>query len=210
MNREDKIARARTYAAGLAVAHPSISAVILGGSLARGDDLPISDIDLLYFVPDRRPGAAHCQTRGRRRLYRHREPARPSCWPIPMHCATPTGCGYLADARVLYDRDGAASSLPARGYRRRAPPASIAPSSFRRSARSSSATWLSCGAARTLLPSAEVCRASIYALWTLIDLAWSGSASPRVALAGWIACVLAFLTLAHKTCGARVRRSRRL
>lgn len=48
--KTEKIAHARRYADQLARAHPEIAGIVLGGLVARGNDLSISDIDLWCFV----------------------------------------------------------------------------------------------------------------------------------------------------------------
>ena len=50
MERDRKISYAKRYAAELVAEYPEIAGIIFGGSLVRGNDLPISDIDLWCFV----------------------------------------------------------------------------------------------------------------------------------------------------------------
>ena len=52
MNREQKISYARLYVSELVARHAGIAGIILGGSVARGNDLPISDHNLWCFVDD--------------------------------------------------------------------------------------------------------------------------------------------------------------
>ena len=52
MDREEKLRLAHQYSADLFDRHPEIAGIALGGSIARGNDLPISDIDLWCFVDD--------------------------------------------------------------------------------------------------------------------------------------------------------------
>ena len=55
MQRGEKIDHARRYCCELVAAHAAISGLALGGSVATGNDLPISDLDLWCFVDQAAP-----------------------------------------------------------------------------------------------------------------------------------------------------------
>lgn len=167
MNRKDKIEYARNYCRDLVSRYPEITAIALGGSLARGNELPISDVDLWCFV---------------------NESAEPL--PIEKHFAEgvyvdiekqPSEllvrediredayvCGYLHDALILFDRDGqlAECQSKARMYLASLEFRSRQLAPMRASVERNYREFLASLATRDV---SETCRSSIFAAWDLSD-----------------------------------------
>lgn len=167
MERKEKIDYAMRYSHELAAEHSVIAGIILGGSLARGDDLPISDIDLWCFVDE-------------------------SAYPLPIekHSAggvfidieqhssemlisteigeDPYVCGYFRDAVILFDRDGQTEECQKRVR------AYLVSPSLRRAHLSSirasvERNFKAFSASIEAQDASEVCRSSIFAIWSLCD-----------------------------------------
>ncbi|MFO7696048.1 MAG: nucleotidyltransferase domain-containing protein [Anaerolineae bacterium] len=105
MDREVTLVWALDYAQRLAGEHPGILAVILGGSLARSDQLPSSDLDLLYFSEAPLPLRPHNDAG----LFVDIDHQPAAYLADPQALRQPFFCGYLADALVLVDPSGVAA-----------------------------------------------------------------------------------------------------
>ena len=167
MNREGKLGYARRYAAELVEQHSAIAGIVLGGSVARGNDLPISDIDLWCFVDESdHPLPIHKHSAGD--LYIDIEQRLASELTQPGTTNDSYFCGYMHDALVLWDRDGKVARCQARSRQALASPRerekkldSIleAVERNRNALAASSVTH----------DAREACRTSIFAAWSLCD-----------------------------------------
>ena len=167
MNRHQKIAFAAHYAADLVANHAGISGVVLGGSVARGNDLPISDVDLWCFVDDA-TYPLPIQKHWSRDLYIDIE-QRPASELTQVDVANDSYfCGYMHDALVLYDRCGDIENC-----RRRARRCFFSPQHQARHLASiregvdRNRGNLEASAETQDAP--EACRAGIFATWSLCD-----------------------------------------
>ncbi len=172
MSRKAKIERAVQYVRQLVARYAGVTGVILGGSVARGNDLPISDIDLWCFM-ERSAGSAPVEKHWAEGLYMDIE-QHPSAALQDEKCLSdPYFCGYFQDALILYDRDGALARcqerarafLSSEAFRSESLPPLRAViernyGEFRANVASDT------GLARD---PCQVCRASIFAAWTLCD-----------------------------------------
>lgn len=167
MNREQKIAFAQSYATVLVEKHKEISAIVLSGSVARGNDLPISDIDLWCFVDDDHellPIRKHSDAD----LYIDIEQR---CTSEMIHVDIADDSyflGYVHDAVVLFDRDGEVGRCQTRAREYLASPlhherqlATVLESVHR--------NIENLAASADSKDAREACRASIFAAWSLAD-----------------------------------------
>ncbi|KKN08719.1 hypothetical protein LCGC14_1053860 [marine sediment metagenome] len=167
MNREQKIAYATRYAAELVARHAGIAGIVLGGSVARGNDLPISDVDLWCFVDDaHRPLPVEKHSEGD--LYIDVD-QRAASELVRLDVADdPYFCGYVHDALILFDRDGDVGKCRNRARQYLAAPlhrekqlASIRESVER--------NHKNLAASAQAHDAREACRTSIFAAWSLCD-----------------------------------------
>ena len=148
-------------------AHPAICGLILGGSVARGNDLPISDIDLWCFV-DQTGEALSLVKHYTQGVYVDIEKQPVAILRDGTFLQDPYMCGYLGDAMILFDRDGEVRACQQRAREHMASPAvrqeqlrSLRASiernygEFRRSVQADDA--------------GETCRAAIFCAWSLSD-----------------------------------------
>jgi len=168
MVREEKITYARSYTAELVVKYKGIAGVVLGGSVARGNDLPISDIDICCFIDDDQallPIEKHAENN----LYIDIDQRRVSELTEPDFGDDSYFCGYMHDALVLYDRDGdiakcqasARENLSSSAHREKQL------TSLRESVERNRNNLM---ASAKVHNAREACRASIFAAWSLSDL----------------------------------------
>jgi predicted nucleotidyltransferase len=100
LDRQRKIEAAQRFASSISEDHQQIVAIALGGSVARGNDLEISDIDLWCFV---REGAApSIEKPPGVRLDVEQYPASLLTRPDTDDSYF---CGFISDARILLDRN---------------------------------------------------------------------------------------------------------
>jgi len=167
VRREQKIGLANRICHTLVEAYPAICGLILGGSVARGNDLPISDIDIWCFV-DETGELLSLEKRYEEGVYVDIEKQSVAVLRDSTFLQDPYVCGYLYDAMILVDRDGQVRDCQRRAREHMASPAvrreqlrSVHASiernygEFCRSVQSDDAS--------------ETCRASIFAAWSLCD-----------------------------------------
>lgn len=167
VNRDEKIEYARRYAAELVEQHPGIAGIVLGGSVARGNDLPISDVDLWCFVDERdHPLPVRKHSAGELYVDIEQRPASELTQSNTIEDSY--FCGYIHDAMILYDRDGNVGRCQVRSieairspHLRKKQLASIL-ESVERNARALAASAEARGAR-------EACRSAIFAAWSLCD-----------------------------------------
>lgn len=167
MDREQKIAYARRYSADLVAGHQGIAAIALGGSVARGNDLPISDLDLWCFVDsDSHPLPIKKHSDGDLYVDVAQRPASE----LTGTAAADDSyfCGYVHDALILHDRDGDLAKCQARARKHLSSPvhrerqlATVRESVERN--RGNLAASANAHDAR------EACRTSIFAAWSMSD-----------------------------------------
>lgn len=167
MDRKQKLELAHQYSAALFERHPEIAGIAVGGSMARGNDLPISDIDLWCFINDtpaplsiEKPSAAGVK------LDIEQYPA--DLLTKPEVTEDSYFCGFLNEALILCDRNGLVAKC-----QERVRASLTSPKNKREQLRSIRASVernyeefrvsLETGDAR------EACRASIFATWSLCD-----------------------------------------
>jgi hypothetical protein len=92
---------------------PPVKAVLLVGSYARGDAEPYSDVDLLRLTSAPLPDAGTHLWEGKLVNVSDAEPKAVGAWFSEPESATEVVAG-LREARVLFDREGAAARLVAR------------------------------------------------------------------------------------------------
>jgi hypothetical protein len=167
-NRQQKIAYASAYSRDLVGRHPEIAGLVLGASVARGNDLPISDVDLWCFVDEGAGLPIHKHEADGLYIDIEQQPAAQLRDPALRR--DPYWCGYFRDALVLYDRDGdvARSQVAARAF--------LASPAYRqaglpplRVAIERNLAGLETAIAAN--DAVEICRKSIFAAWTLSDYA---------------------------------------
>jgi predicted nucleotidyltransferase len=165
--RERKIELANRTCRALVEAHPAICGLILGGSVARGNDLPISDIDMWCFV-DETGEPISFEKRYAEGVYVDIEKQPVAVLRDSTFLQDPYTCGYLYDAMILFDRDGEVWACQRQAREHMASPAvrqqqlrSVRASiernygEFRRSIEANDA--------------GETCRAAIFGAWSLCD-----------------------------------------
>lgn len=167
MDRAEKIAYARRYCRELVARHPGIAGIVLGGSLARGNDLPISDVDLWCFVDE----SAHPLPVGKHSagdLYIDID-QHPSDLLVRADIGEdPYICGYLHDAVILHDRDGQVHRCQERAR------ACLGSPSYRKAQLCSiranvERNYGEFAASLRARDACETCRSSIFAAWSLCD-----------------------------------------
>lgn len=167
MDREQKITYARRYAADLVEQHEGIAGIFLGGSVARGNDLPISDIDLWCFTDDSHlplPIKKHADGD----LYVDIE-QRPASELTQIDLSNDSYfCGYVHDALVLHDRDGNLRKCQKRAQEHlfSGPHRETQLASVRESVESNRRKLVASAQAQD---ACEACRTSIFAAWSLCD-----------------------------------------
>jgi len=167
MQRGEKIDHARRYCCELVAAHAAISGLALGGSVATGNDLPISDLDLWCFVDQAAPDLP-IDKHYAKGVYVDISQYPASLLRATDALADPYFSGYLRDAMILFDRRGdlARCQVLAREH--------LSSVSFRRKQLASLRESIerNCGEfARSIETSDanEICRSSIFAAWSLCD-----------------------------------------
>ena len=176
MNRDDKIRYARQYSEELASSHPEICGILLGGSVARGDDLPISDVDLRCFVDDSShplPIEQHFAHGIYIDVAQH-----PSSWLArPELEEDAYNCGFLCDALILHDRDGIVARGQARARKALASPEhrAVRLRSIRASAVRNCQEFAASIEARD---PCEACRSAIFSAWDLSDFMLAARSVP--------------------------------
>ena len=167
MEREEKIEYATWYCQGLVAKYSGIVGVILGGSLVRGNDLPISDIDLWCFIDDsdnRLPIEKHTVEGVFIDIEQH-----PSELLTRVEIGEdPYICGYLNDAMILFDRDGQVHDCQRRVR------AYIDSPTFRKAQLSSirasvERNYRAFSSSLETRDAGETCRSSIFTVWSLCD-----------------------------------------
>jgi predicted nucleotidyltransferase len=167
VQREQKIELAHQYGHTLVEAHPAIRGLILGGSVARGNDLPVSDIDIWCFA-DETGESLPIEKHYAAGIYVDIEKQPTAVLRDRTFLQDPYICGYLYDAIILFDRDGEVRACQRRAREHMASPAvrqeQLRPvragiernyGEFHRSIQANDAS--------------ETCRASIFAAWSLCD-----------------------------------------
>jgi len=167
MNRDDKIRYARQYSEELASSHPEICGILLGGSVARGDDLPISDVDLRCFVD----GSSHplpIEQHFAHGMYID-VAQHPSNWLTRPELEEDVyDCGFLYDALILHDRDGIVARCQARARSALASPECRA-TQLRSIRESAVRNCHEFAASLEAKDPCEACRSAIFGAWDLSD-----------------------------------------
>jgi len=176
MNRDDKIRYARKYSEELASRQPEICGILLGGSVARGDDLPISDVDLRCFVDD----SSHplpIEQHFAHGMYID-VAQYPSSWLArPELEEDAYDCGFFYDAVILHDRDGIVASCQARARSALASPERRA-ARLRPIRESAVRNCHEFAASLEAKDPCEACRSAIFSAWDLSDFMLAARSVP--------------------------------
>jgi hypothetical protein len=169
LSSAQKLETARLYVADLRLRYPDLDAVIVTGSVVRGNAVGPSDVDLWYVFPD-----------GRTPTDLEKGPYKGvfvDIEPFPIQCPSPESVledayvlGYLSEAQVLFDRSGSTSAViqyaAAHGndepYRERRLHKLVEP--IRRDLAA-----LRVAVTSALPDASATCQWSIFALWDLAD-----------------------------------------
>ena len=163
MDRQRKLEAAQRFAASVSEEHQQIVAIALGGSVARGNDLEISDIDLWCFV---REGAApSIEKPSGVRLDIEQYPAGLLAEPDTDDSYF---CGFINDARILFDGSGLLASCQETVRKTLAAP-EIRRSQLASIRASVERNFTEFGTAIDAGDPREACRASAFAAWSLSD-----------------------------------------
>ncbi len=167
MRREQKIGLAKRICHTLVEANPAICGLIVGGSVARGNDLPISDIDMWCFV-DETGELLSLEKRYEEGVYVDIEKQPVAVLRDGTLLQDPYICGYLCDAMILFDRNGQVRACQRRARERMASPA-VRQEQLRSVRASIERNYGELCRSVQADDASETCRASIFAAWSLCD-----------------------------------------
>ncbi|MBN1582577.1 MAG: hypothetical protein JXA89_17845 [Anaerolineae bacterium] len=113
LTSSEKLAVARDYAAQLFNAYPAIDSIIVTGSVVRGQDIPVSDVDMGYVVKKGSP-ALPIQKGVHQGVYLDIEPLYVEDLALDTIANDAYVLGYIRDALILHDRCGHMADLKER------------------------------------------------------------------------------------------------
>ena len=148
-------------------AHPAICGLILGGSVARGNDLPISDIDLWCFV-DQTGEALSLVKHYTQGVYVDIEKQPVAILRDGTFLQDPYMCGYLGDAMILFDRDGEVRACQQRAREHMASPA-VRQEQLRSVRASIERNYGELCKSVQAGDASETCRTTVFCVWSLSD-----------------------------------------
>ena len=167
MDRKQKLELAHQYSTVLFERHPEITGIALGGSIARGNDLPISDIDLWCFVNDT-PAPLSIEKPSATGVKLDIEQYSTDLLTKPEITEDSYFCGFLNEALILCDRNGLVAKC-----QERVRASLTSPENKRKQLQSIRASvernYKEFGVSLETGDAREACRASIFATWSLCD-----------------------------------------
>ena len=167
LSSSQKVAIAKSYAARLLKEHPAIDSIIMSGSVVRGEDIPVSDVDLGYLVKRDTP-ILPVQKGFHQGVYIDIEPFYIEDLELSQVMKDGYVKGYIEGSLTLFDRYGTMAELKEQierasqnPYHKREQLAAIQHRTVRNINEFTTAIDVS--------DAGEICRAAIFAVWCFAE-----------------------------------------